>query len=61
LKIWEKGIKNKGMYTVGKLKEMCRLDENQDEETLAKLYLYFYEEKRNIVDAANSAIKNRVR
>ncbi len=50
------------MYTVGKLKEMCKLDENQDEETLAKLYVIFWSNfKRNIVDAANSAIKNRVR
>ena len=29
-KVWEKGIKNKGMFTVGKLKEICKLD---DEET----------------------------
>jgi hypothetical protein len=28
LKIWEKGIKTKGMYTVGKLKDMCKIDEN---------------------------------
>ena len=40
------------MYTVGKLKEMCKIEENHDEEALAKL---------NIVDAANSAIKNLVR
>ncbi len=37
LKIWEKGIKPKGLYTVGKLKEMCKIDEKQDEETMAKL------------------------
>ena len=34
-KVWEKGIKNKGMFTVGKLKEICKLD---DEETNDQRY-----------------------
>ena len=32
LKIWEKGIKPKGIFTVGKLNEMCKIDEIKDEE-----------------------------
>lgn len=27
LKIWEKGIKNKGTITVGRLNEFCKIDE----------------------------------
>lgn len=34
LKIWEKGIKNKGTFTVGKLNELFKIDEEIDEENL---------------------------
>ncbi len=51
LKIHETGIKNKGTITVGRLNELCKIDEEQDEDYT----------KLNIVDAAKSAIKNRVR
>lgn len=51
LKIWEKGIKSKGAFTVGRLNELCKIDEENDDDFT----------KLNIVDAAKSAIKNRVR
>ncbi|EGR31434.1 hypothetical protein IMG5_109730 [Ichthyophthirius multifiliis] len=51
LKIWEKGIKNKGTFTVGKLNELYKIEEEYDDENLTL----------NIVDAAKNAIKNRVK
>jgi hypothetical protein len=32
LKIWEKGIKNKCAFTVGRLNELCKIDEAEDED-----------------------------
>ncbi|KAL4444412.1 hypothetical protein ABPG74_016705 [Tetrahymena malaccensis] len=51
LKIWEKGIKSKGKYTVSSINEQYKIDEEAEDE-YAKL---------NIVDAAKNAMKNRVR
>lgn len=51
LKIHEKGLKNKGTITVGRLNELCKIDEEKDDDY----------SNLNIVDAANSAMKNRVR
>ena len=48
-KIWEKGIKTD---MAGKLKSLWKQEEEQDHQI---------EKQMNIIDAANSAIKNRVK
>ncbi|KAM3144550.1 hypothetical protein pb186bvf_003419 [Paramecium bursaria] len=52
LKVHEKGTKQKGQFTIRKINQIGEDDEFQDKDTQAKL---------NIVDAADSAVKNRVR
>jgi hypothetical protein len=41
MKIWEKGIKPKGMFTISALNEMCKIDDDESEENIAKMYLNF--------------------
>jgi hypothetical protein len=37
MKIWEKGIRPKGLFTISALNEMCRIDDDSKDEENAKV------------------------